>query len=766
MSTTAWTQLGLDVDGTFTNEMTAVSVSLNAAGTRMAVGAPHAAGKGSVKVYDYNGTSWSQTGATFNGTSTNENYGRNVSLSADGTRLAIGSSYIGIARIYDFNGTSWTQKGSDIYHSALQSVGDSQKYLDLSVDGTSVAIADCTNNSSTGRVSVYKFDGSNWVASGQAITGTFANNSVGWAVTLNSNGTRMAFSTQYNNYGSVRIFDLIGSTWTEIGTGIINSPRVAGDFFGDSLSLSGDGIWLAIGVPNGGSSQLGQGAVIIYKFNGSSWSKVQTLNGETGQSAKFGKTVHLSTDGTRMAIGAPEFSGPGTVFSNDGTRGRTYIYAVNTAGSNWALVGDRITGEQGANSGSSPKGDQSGTSLSLNADGTRVAIGAPFNDVGGANTTNKGHVRVFEMLKPPTAPDAPTIGQIVTGNSQATVNFTAPVKNGGAAISGYTVKLYNGTTSAFIKDTVNNIPSATSVVVTGLTNGTAYKFSVLARNSVGSSVASSLSASVTLPTAPSAATIGSATAGNAQASVAFTPSASNGGATVTYTATSSPGGLTGNASASPIVVTGLTNGIAYTFTVVASNSAGSAASSAASASVISLTSAVSFLNALGSITNGVVMFMSVLKNAIISGASLVNTVSLGISIPTTATAEQKKTATKNIITTIFENQPTINSFKVKRENVAIAASNVKEEVLIAKSSSLPTAQLAAIILDDKLDSKTSVYTSLENVGDKQKFQYDSKVYIIEKIDVTKFEFTDVTAGTTTEYTEGYELIYNGLVIVF
>jgi hypothetical protein len=68
------------------------------------------------------------------------------------------------------------------------------------------------------------------------------------------------------------------------------------------------------------------------------------------------------------------------------------------------------------------------------------------------------------------------------------------------------------------------------------------------------------------------------TPGNLQVSVAFTPSATPGTGIATYTATSSPGGFTASGSGSPLVVTGLTNGTAYTFTVTATNSFGSSTS--------------------------------------------------------------------------------------------------------------------------------------------------------------------------------------------
>lgn len=87
-------------------------------------------------------------------------------------------------------------------------------------------------------------------------------------------------------------------------------------------------------------------------------------------------------------------------------------------------------------------------------------------------------------------------------------------------------------------------------------------------------------------TAPGAPTVGTATRGNASASVAFTAPASNGGSMITgYTVTSSPGGLTGTGSSSPITISGLSNGTAYTFTVTATNAVGTGSASSASNSV-------------------------------------------------------------------------------------------------------------------------------------------------------------------------------------
>jgi hypothetical protein len=81
--------------------------------------------------------------------------------------------------------------------------------------------------------------------------------------------------------------------------------------------------------------------------------------------------------------------------------------------------------------------------------------------------------------------------------------------------------------------------------------------------------------------APSAPTIGTATAGSGNASVTFTAPSSKLPIT-SYTVTSSPSGITGTGSSSPITVSGLTAGTSYTFTVTATNSNGTSAASSAS----------------------------------------------------------------------------------------------------------------------------------------------------------------------------------------
>ena len=96
-SSGSWTQLGADIDGEASEDLSGWSVSLSSDGTRVAIGALYNDGNGSdaghVRIYEYSSGSWTQLGADIDGEASEDQSGHSVSLSSDGTRVAIGAPY-------------------------------------------------------------------------------------------------------------------------------------------------------------------------------------------------------------------------------------------------------------------------------------------------------------------------------------------------------------------------------------------------------------------------------------------------------------------------------------------------------------------------------------------------------------------------------------------------------------------------------------------------------------------------------------------------
>ena len=174
------------------------------------------------------------------------------------------------------------------------------------------------------------------------------------------------------------------------------------------------------------------------------------------------------------------------------------------------------------------------------------------------------------------APNSPNGVTAVAGNGKVTVSFTPDAS--GAAATGFTVMASPGG--------VTRTLASSPIDVDCLTNGVAYTFIVTADNASGSSSAVAPSGFYIPRTTPDAPTIYRATLGNGVVTVVFTAPAFNGGSAITgYTVTPSPIGTPVAGTSSPLIVTGLTNGAAYTFTVTANNVAGTGAASSPSGSV-------------------------------------------------------------------------------------------------------------------------------------------------------------------------------------
>ena len=455
-----WIQVGGDIDGEAAGDTSGVSVSLSSDGSRVAIGAFGNDGGGSdaghVRVYDFDSSTWVQVGGDIDGEAAGDNSGRRVSLSSDGSRVAVGAagndgggSDSGHVRVYDYNSSTWVQVGGDIDGEAAG--GWSGASVSLSSDGSRVAVGATGNDgggSDAGHVRVYDYDSSTWVQVGGDIDGEGAGDKSGVSVSLSSDGSRVAIGASHNvgggtNAGHVRVYDYDSTSWVQVGGDI--DGEAAGDHSSESVSLSSDGSRVAIGSQYNDGGGLDAGHVRVYDYDSSTWVQVGgDIDGEASGD-RSGISVSLSSDGSRVAIGATRNGG------GDSDSGHVRVYDYDFLSSTWVQLGNDIDGDFGggrsgvvslASDGSvlavgaflvnsssgqvriwqiahlpsgqpsgqptfgardwiqvggdidgEAAGDRSGISVSLSSDGSRVAIGAHFNDGGGSDA---GHVRVYD----------------------------------------------------------------------------------------------------------------------------------------------------------------------------------------------------------------------------------------------------------------------------------------------------------------------------------------------------------------------------------
>jgi hypothetical protein len=401
-----WVQKGIDIDSEEIGDDSGWSVSLSSDGLTAAIGAINNSENGNrsghVRIYEWGGNTgvWVQKGPDIDGEEPDNYSGYSVSLSSDGLIVAIGAIYnngngtnSGHVRIYEWDETSvvWVKKGIDIDSEAP---GDNSGFsISLSSNGLIVAIGARYNDGkgvSSGHVRIYEWGGDTvgWVKKGIDIDGEAPGDNSGFSISLSSNGLIVAIGARYNDgkgvsSGHVRIYEWGGDTveWVQKGPDI--DGEEPDDYSGYSVSLSSEGLIVAIGAINNDDTGTNSGHVRIYEWDETSvvWVKKGIdIDGEApGDNSGF--SISLSSNGLIVAIGAIYNDGKG---ANSG-HVRIYEWGGDTVG--WVKKGIDIDGEE--------TGDNSGWSVSLSSDGLTVAIGAPYN---GENGNISGHVRVYKFI--------------------------------------------------------------------------------------------------------------------------------------------------------------------------------------------------------------------------------------------------------------------------------------------------------------------------------------------------------------------------------
>ncbi|KAH8059213.1 hypothetical protein JL721_9305 [Aureococcus anophagefferens] len=364
---------GDDIDGEAADDHSGISVSLSADGTTLAVGA-HGTTAGDRAGHAVFGDSvdetWVQRGDDIDGEAAGDDSllgvaerGRHDAGRRGALQRRARATAAGHARVFAWDSVdeTWKQRGDDIDGEAA---GDESGWsVSLSADGTTLAVGAYTNDgtgSIAGHARMFAWDPDDetWVQRGDDIDGEAADDWSGYSVSLSADGTTLAVGAPYNDGGGtdaghVRVFawDPVEETWVQRGDDI--DGEAANDYSGISVSLSADGTALARG---------------------------DDIDGEAAYDWS-GYSVSLSADGTALAVGAPYNDGAGSF------AGHARVFAWDPVEETWVQRGDDIDGEA-AN-------DHSGYSVSLSADGTTLAVGADYNDGAGSNA---GHARVYSIL--------------------------------------------------------------------------------------------------------------------------------------------------------------------------------------------------------------------------------------------------------------------------------------------------------------------------------------------------------------------------------
>lgn len=249
-----------------------------------------------------------------------DHFGWSVAISGNYAMICIPNDNYGVAgvrgtvAVYQFNGTNWTflQTLTDPTASSGDGFGFS-----VAMNGTYAVIGSPFDrvgaNSNQGSVSIFRFNGSSWVFMQKVTDATGATtDQFGWSVALS--GTTLIAGAPYDDgtggidQGSASIYRYNGATWV-LGQKLVDASGAADDSYGESVGIYVN--YAIVGSPEDDITVTNQGSAIIYSYNGTTWNFFQRLtNSAFAANENFGKAVAIHSD--FVAVGIPSADVGGT----------------------------------------------------------------------------------------------------------------------------------------------------------------------------------------------------------------------------------------------------------------------------------------------------------------------------------------------------------------------------------------------------------------------------------------------------------------------
>lgn len=313
-SGSSWVQKGADLDGDAAGDLFGGTLCMPNANT-IAIGAPQNddgdVDAGQVKIFEWNGSTWNQKGSAIQGDSTagffGGLFGSSVSM-PNANSIAVGAPWYdttgnlsGQVKIFDWDGSNWTQRGLSINGTAYSYTGSIVRMPSSNVVGIVTQGATVGN---VGMVRVFEWNGSQWLLKGSPIEGETPGDLSGNSMDMPDENTIAIGAVEndgsFPQAGHVRIFIWDGNSWIQKGNDI--DGKATGDKSGNSVSMP-DANTIAIGASLNSDNGSNSGHVRIFNWNGTDWVQIGTdINGESTMD-ESGYSVAMPQANT-VAIGA------------------------------------------------------------------------------------------------------------------------------------------------------------------------------------------------------------------------------------------------------------------------------------------------------------------------------------------------------------------------------------------------------------------------------------------------------------------------------